>query len=75
MALLLTRPMLTALRTAAARPSGNVCPTVGLRAAAHTALLAALWRRGLIWQDGSIIRINARGRAVVAKHPARCEAA
>ena len=61
----LSRAQIKALRKAANRVSGRLCPVVGVHAAAETALLAALLRRGLI-VDGPAPRINEAGRAAVA---------
>ena len=60
----LSRAQLKALKKAASRTSGCLCPVVGVHAAAETALLAALLRRGLII-DGPAPRISDVGREVV----------
>lgn len=62
-----------ALKRAAARERGNICPA-GLIAAAETKLLEGLDRRGMIEWDGGVPnkgapRISARGRAYVASLP------
>lgn len=65
-----TPAMLKALKRAAGRENGNVCPIVGVHAAAEMSLLFALRRRGVI--DGmdengmGAPRINEKGRAAVA---------
>jgi hypothetical protein len=53
--------MLKALKAAAARPRGTVCPIPGVHAAAEKALLDAMWRRGLIEYDGPIPYISKAG--------------
>lgn len=68
----LSAPMLNALKRAAGRERGNVCPVAGkCRAASEMSLLHALRRRGLI--DGmdengmGAPYINDAGRAAVAQ--------
>ena len=46
-----TKAALKALRRAAKRPHGHICPTPGVHAAAQAALLASLARSG--WADDS----------------------
>lgn len=60
----LSKAQIKALAKAASRPSGCLCPIVGVHAAAETALLAALSRRGLII-DGPAPRISDAGRAAI----------
>jgi hypothetical protein len=55
--------MIRALKAAAERPRGNMCPIAGVHAAAETALLKALADRGLIdAHEGLIPMINRAGR-------------
>jgi len=63
--------MLKALRNAAARERGNICPIAGLHAAAETQLLAALDRRGLITWNGAVPRISDAGRLTVRRYEER----
>lgn len=67
---ILTSAMFRALARAASRESGNICPTPS-HAAAQTALLNALDRRGFIVWDNpeikSIPRISDAGRAALIK--------
>lgn len=56
-----TPAMHRALKAAAARPRGTVCPIPGVHAAAETALLDAMLRRGLIEYDGQIPYISQAG--------------
>ncbi len=62
----MTEAMKKALANAAGRERGNVCPVGGVHAAAETALLAAMSRRGFIQWDGevgwSVPRISPAGR-------------
>jgi hypothetical protein len=67
----LTKAQLRALCNAAGRERGNICPTVGVYAAASDALVAALDRAGFVTWDGeawkSAPRVNDAGRAALAK--------
>ena len=59
-----------ALERAAYRERGNICPVVGVHAAAETQLINALDREGYVdWDNGiphqSAPRINATGRAML----------
>ena len=70
---ILTKPQAKALRHAAKREGGNLCPVVGVFANAETMLLNALDRKGLIAWDGGqphkgAPRINSAGRAAIAYH-------
>lgn len=56
------------LSLAASRERGNVCPTVGVHAAAQKAVLRALEKKGLIYVDNYAPRINEAGRAAIAAH-------
>lgn len=58
-----------ALKRAAKRKRGNLCPVVGVHAAAETALLESLERRGLIYLDGIVPRISDAGRIAVTHLP------
>lgn len=49
----LSSAAIAALRTAANRERGNLCPIRGLRAAAEQALVDSLHRRGLVAYDRS----------------------
>ncbi len=60
---MLTITQRTVLNRAASRPSGCICPTPGLYAAAQTAVIRALERQGFITRDGRIPVITAAGRA------------
>lgn len=69
----LTRPMLMALRRAAKRERGNICPVAGkCRAASEMSLLHALRRRGLITgmdENGmGAPYINDAGRAAILEY-------
>lgn len=66
----LSEPMRRALVTASTRERANICPIVGVHAAAEDVLIEALERRGLIEWDGGVPfksapRINAAGRLAV----------
>lgn len=70
----MTKAQFKALRAAANRERGNICPTVGVNAAASDALVAALDRAGFITWDGepwkSAPRINDAGRAALEEEKA-----
>ena len=70
--------MMRALRKAASRERANICPIPGVHAAAETALIDALDRRGfIVWDNGvargatehgphmSVPRISESGRAAL----------
>lgn len=68
----LSEAQMKALAKAASRERGNFCPIVGVRAAAETALLTALDKRGFVqWDSGTPFhgapRITDAGRAAVAE--------
>lgn len=60
-----------ALSLAALRVRGNICPTVGVHAAASDALVKALADKGFVQWDGepwqSAPRINEAGRCAVCE--------
>jgi hypothetical protein len=65
----LSPAMLKALRKAASREHANICPVVGVHAAAEQALIDALDRRGMIaWDNDRKMapRISDAGRAAIA---------
>lgn len=68
----LTKAQRRALANAAKRDGGNVCPVVGVHAAAEMALLYALLRKGLIEgmdENGmGVPRINDAGRAALTQN-------
>lgn len=64
--------MLKALKKAASREHGNICPVIGVHAAAEDVLIEALDKRGFItWDGGEAFkgapRINEAGRAAIAR--------
>ena len=64
----MTPAMRKALRVAARRERGNVCPVVGVHSNAETMLIEALYRRG--WIDCTRIPyITAAGRAAIEATP------
>lgn len=62
----LSKAMLKALRNAASRERGNICPIAGVHANAEVMLLKAIEKRGFIEWDGdpwkSAPRVNDAGR-------------
>ena len=51
----------------AKRERGTLCPLVGVHAAAASALLGALYRRGWAAENGGVPIITPAGRSVVDK--------
>jgi hypothetical protein len=59
-----------ALMKAASRERANICPVIGVHAAAEQSLIEALDRRGFILWDGPVPRISDAGRKAVESHRA-----
>jgi hypothetical protein len=60
----LSMPQIRALCRAHRRERGNICPIVGAHAAAETAMLTALERKGLIEYVGLVPVITDAGRVI-----------
>ncbi len=60
-----------ALRNAAARPRGNICPTADVHAGASQRLCDALVRQGYAYMDGPSPRITDAGRAAILNSEVR----
>lgn len=63
----LPKGMQHALKAAARRERGNICPIIGVHGAAEDALIAAMEVRGFIVWDGRAPRISQAGRDAAAE--------